>query len=81
MPGCWVRVSRPSRTRPRLLGGDPRTVVVTGATGQLGSAVVRRLLELVPADEVIASVRDRSKAQDVGVQVREGDFDRPDTLV
>lgn len=57
------------------------TVVVTGATGQLGSAVVRRLLELVPADEVIASVRDRSKAQDVGVQVREGDFDRPVTLV
>jgi len=26
-------------------------------------------------------VRDRSKAQDVGVQVREGDFDRPVTLV
>ena len=57
------------------------TIVVTGATGQLGAAVVRRLLELIPAGDIVASVRDPRKAQDLGVQVREGDFDRPDTLV
>jgi len=56
------------------------TIVVTGATGQLGAAVVRRLLELVPAGDVVASVRDPRKAERLGVQVREGDFDRPGTL-
>jgi NAD(P)H dehydrogenase (quinone) len=56
------------------------TIVVTGATGQLGRAVVKHLLERVPADQVVASVRDPKKAADLGVAVREGDFERPETL-
>jgi NAD(P)H dehydrogenase (quinone) len=58
-------------------------IVVTGATGQLGSQVVQRLLERVPADQVGVSVRDPARAADLaarGVRVRHGDFGDPDTL-
>lgn len=56
------------------------TIVVTGATGQLGRLVVKHLLERVPASEVVASVRAPEKAADLGVEVRHGDFDLPETL-
>ena len=52
--------------------------VVTGASGQLGSAVVDRLLERVPAEQIGISVRDPRKAvgfAERGVRVRRGDFD------
>ena len=56
---------------------------VTGATGQLGRLVIDALVASVPADQVVALVRDRSKAGDLaakGVAVREADYERPDTL-
>ena len=52
-------------------------IVVTGASGQLGRAVVEELLSLVPASQVGVSVRDVSKAADLGdrgVRVRQGDY-------
>ena len=56
---------------------------VTGATGQLGQLVIDRLLEKVPADRIVAAAR-RPDAADAlrarGVEVREADYDRPDTL-
>jgi len=58
-------------------------ILVTGATGQLGSAVVRRLLERVDATEVAALARDKNKASDLaarGVSVRIGDYDDTDAL-
>lgn len=58
-------------------------ILVTGATGQLGRAVVRDLLRHVPADRVAASVRDPAKAADLaslGVEVRRGDYADPDSL-
>ena len=58
-------------------------IVVTGATGQLGSAVVARLLDRVAAEDVGVSVRDPEKASglaDRGVRVRRGDFDDATTL-
>jgi len=58
-------------------------LIVTGATGQLGSQVVDCLLERVPADRVGVSVRDVSKAaslSDRGVRVRAGDFTDPSSL-
>ena len=53
-------------------------IVVTGATGLLGGAVVERLLARRPAEEIGVSVRDPAKAAalaDRGVRVRRGDYD------
>ena len=58
-------------------------IVVTGATGQLGRAIVERLVQRIPADQVGASVRDPEKAAGLdalGVRVRQGDFAKPDSL-
>ncbi|HZG58416.1 SDR family oxidoreductase [Paenibacillus sp.] len=58
-------------------------VLVTGATGKLGSKVVDTLLQTVPADRLAVSVRKPEKAEGLrerGVEVRYGDFDRPETL-
>ncbi|MFC4537008.1 SDR family oxidoreductase [Sphaerisporangium dianthi] len=58
-------------------------IVVTAATGQLGRLVVDGLLERVPAGQIVAAVRDPEKAADLaarGVEVREADYDRPETL-
>jgi NAD(P)H dehydrogenase (quinone) len=57
---------------------------VTGATGHLGRLAVDALLRRgVPARHVFALVRDPGKAddlRDLGVGVREADYDRPETL-
>ncbi|MCY7751783.1 SDR family oxidoreductase [Bacillus haynesii] len=58
-------------------------MLVTGATGKLGSKIVEKLLETVPADQLAVSVRNPEKAEALrarGVDVRQGDFDRPETL-
>lgn len=58
-------------------------IAITGATGKLGRLVVAGLLEKVPASQIIAAVRTPGKAADLaalGVQVREADYDKPDTL-
>ncbi len=58
-------------------------IIVTGATGQLGSQIVERLLERVPAEQVGVSVRDPARASALaarGVRVRRGDFADPSTL-
>ena len=58
-------------------------IIVTGATGRLGSRVVDKLLERVPAETVGVSVRDVAAAAalaDRGVRVRAGDFTAPATL-
>lgn len=59
------------------------TVLVTGATGQLGRLVVEALLHRASADAIAVSVRNPDKAADLaarGVDVRQGDFDTPDAL-
>ncbi|WP_141336237.1 SDR family oxidoreductase [Paenibacillus sp. tmac-D7] len=58
-------------------------ILVTGATGKLGTKVVNTLLKTVPANQLAISVRNPEKAEDFrakGVDVRQGDFDRPETL-
>ena len=53
-------------------------IIVTGATGHLGRAIVEKLLERVSADQLGASTRDPQKASDLaarGVRVRRGDFE------
>lgn len=59
-------------------------IVVTGATGGLGSEVVRQLLDLAPAERIGVSVREPARAAGfalAGVRVRQGDFDHPESLV
>ncbi len=58
-------------------------IAITGATGQLGRLVIKELLKTVPAGELIAAVRSPDKAADLasqGVEVRQADYDRPETL-
>lgn len=58
-------------------------IVVTGASGQLGRLVIDRLLQTIPASEIIAAVRSPEKATDLaakGVQVRQADYAQPATL-
>jgi NAD(P)H dehydrogenase (quinone) len=58
-------------------------LLVTGATGKLGTRVVETLLKTVPANQLAVSVRNVEKAEGFrtrGVEVRQGDFDRPETL-
>ncbi|MFZ6713246.1 SDR family oxidoreductase [Undibacterium sp. TC9W] len=58
-------------------------IAVTGANGQLGRLVIQALLGTVPANQIVAIVRDISKAEDLsasGVQVRQGDYSQPETL-
>ena len=58
-------------------------IIVTGANGRLGRAVVEDLLERVPAAQVAVSVRDPEQARGLeerGVRVRRGDFADPASL-
>jgi uncharacterized protein YbjT (DUF2867 family) len=58
-------------------------VIVSGATGKLGSRIVERLLSRVPASTVGVSVTDVTRAAHLearGVRVRHGDFTDPTTL-
>ncbi|RSS37637.1 NmrA family NAD(P)-binding protein [Streptomyces sp. WAC08241] len=65
------------------------SIVVTGATGQLGRLVVDALLAAAPAEatapagRIVAVVRDKEKAADLaerGVELRIADYSRPETL-
>lgn len=56
------------------------TIGITGATGQLGRLVVQKLKARVPASDLVALVRNPGKAGDLGIAVREADYERPETL-
>jgi NAD(P)H dehydrogenase (quinone) len=59
------------------------SVIVTGASGQLGRLVAEELLERMPADELIFVTRHPDALDHLteqGAAVRHGDFDEPATL-
>ncbi|MFD5859306.1 SDR family oxidoreductase [Streptomyces chartreusis] len=59
------------------------SIVVTGATGNLGRHVVEQLLEKVPAAQVTAVVRTPEKAADLaerGVKLAVADYSAPETF-
>ena len=59
-------------------------IVVTGANGQLGRAIIENLVQRIPPAEIVASVRDPGQASGYaaqGIKVRAGDFGQPATLV
>lgn len=58
-------------------------IALTGANGQLGTLVIQELVKRYPAQQIVAGVRDTTKAKQlaaVGVQLREADYDRSETL-
>ncbi len=58
-------------------------ITVTGATGQLGRLVMTELLHTVPASALTAVVRNLEKASELaalGVNLRQADYSRPETL-
>ncbi len=58
-------------------------ILITGATGKLGTAVVKNLLKNTSANQIAALVRDESKAsalKETGVDIRIGNYDDPASL-
>ncbi|AXC13536.1 NADPH:quinone oxidoreductase 2 [Acidisarcina polymorpha] len=58
-------------------------IAVTGANGNLGKLVVNGLLKTIPANQIVAAVRDPEKSgdlRDLGVEVRKADYDHSETL-
>ena len=65
--------------RERLLG----KIIVTGASGQFGSAAAKLLLETVPGEDLVLLSRTPDKLAEfegTGAQIRRADFDDPATL-
>ena len=59
-------------------------IAITGATGQLGSIVIEKLLLQTEASNIVALVRNPANATHLtaqNIEVREFDYDRPETLV
>ncbi|RFP64974.1 SDR family NAD(P)-dependent oxidoreductase [Hymenobacter lapidiphilus] len=59
-------------------------LVITGANGQLGAAIIENLLRTMPASQLVATTREPEKCADLakrGVQIRAGDFGQPKTLL
>lgn len=55
-------------------------IAITGATGQLGRLVITKLKEKT-GNNIIALVRSSQKAADLGVETREADYEKPETLL
>ncbi|WP_437612100.1 SDR family oxidoreductase [Sorangium sp. So ce834] len=58
-------------------------IILTGATGHLGSSVLKHILKLVPPSEIIVSLHNRlarAEIEKAGVQVRSGDYTDPRSL-
>ncbi|OPH81496.1 SDR family oxidoreductase [Nitrobacter vulgaris] len=56
------------------------TIAVTGATGQLGRIIVQKLKQKVAPRQIIALARNIDKAGDLGVEVRQADYEKRETL-
>lgn len=60
-----------------------KRILITGANGHIGKAVIDTLLKKIPASQISALVRDESKAQDLkltGVNIHIGNYDDINSL-
>lgn len=58
-------------------------ILVTGATGQLGGAVIKQVQTRIPPQQIVAFVRDEHKAvplREQGINLRIGTYDDPASL-
>lgn len=53
---------------------------VTGATGQLGQLVIEKLKSAIPAENIVALVRNPEKAAALGVETRPFDYTKKESL-
>ena len=49
-------------------------IAVTAASGQLGAAIVKQLIQDIGPESVVAIARTPAKAEHLGVEVRKGDY-------
>ena len=62
---------------------EPPLIIVTGATGQLGGLIVKKLLAYHPAERIVATTRVPEQADELralGMQVRGADDEKTETL-
>lgn len=62
---------------------NTKTIVVTGANGQLGRLVITELQRLAPAAKIVGLVRNPAAAKDLaerGVELRAADYETPASL-
>ncbi|WP_044199879.1 SDR family oxidoreductase [Dyadobacter tibetensis] len=52
-------------------------IAVTSASGHLGAAIVKALIEEIGTEHVVAIARTPEKAMGLGVEVRKGDYNNP----
>ncbi|MFA9213192.1 MAG: SDR family oxidoreductase [Candidatus Methylacidiphilales bacterium] len=59
-------------------------ILVTGASGQFGTATIHFLLNKIPANDIIALVKDEQKATDLrtkGIEIKVGNYDDYASLI
>lgn len=56
-------------------------IAVTAASGGLGSAIVKQLLEHLPKEKVIGLARSPDRAKNLGVEIRYGDYNDKSGLI
>ncbi len=55
-------------------------IAVTAASGKLGAEIVKATVELVGRENVIGLARTPAKAESLGVEIRPGDYTKPEEL-
>lgn len=58
-------------------------IAITGANGKLGRLIIEALMQEISPSRIVGVVRNPEKAEDLmtrGVQVRQADYNQPDTL-
>lgn len=56
------------------------TIAVTGATGELGRLIIARLKRKAEGEAIVALARNPSRADDLGIEVRQADYDDRSSL-
>jgi NAD(P)H dehydrogenase (quinone) len=56
-------------------------IAVTAASGGLGSAIIKQLLMQLPKEKVVGLARTPERAQNLGVDIRKGDYRDKDELI
>jgi NAD(P)H dehydrogenase (quinone) len=56
-------------------------IAVTAASGELGSAIIKKLLEEMPKEHIIGLARTPKNAEKLGVEIRPGDYNNKAGLI